>query len=206
MGDTVRIDLGDDRRVRGSRLAGPRHRSTRQSPPRLFPCSALSSAIGTCKSGFTLLRPQPASRPAITLSRVIDLLFEDWVLAVHAVEKIVGARLPVGRPDHVHVIGMDLLRRRGHIASIGRAEVPHHPGMRLQDSGQIRFRHRVFRLISAEPVNAIDRIVPAPVVFQLRSERCYRSRRSDRSAADPCRKSKRSAPPVSPRAEFHTTR
>ena len=68
------------------------------------------------------------------------------------------------------MIGTDLLRRRGHIASIGRAEVADHAGMGLEVAAKSVFRRRVLGFISAESMNAIHGIVPSPVVFQLRQE------------------------------------
>ena len=59
-----------------------------------------------------------------------DLFFEDRVVAIDAVEKVVGTGFPVKGLDHMHVIGMNLLRWCGYIASVGRAEIVHHARMR----------------------------------------------------------------------------
>lgn len=68
------------------------------------------------------------------------------------------------------MIGVDLLRWRGHIAPISCTKLADHAGMGFEVAAKSTFRRRVFRFESAEPMNAIYGIVPSPIVFQLCQE------------------------------------
>jgi len=99
-----------------------------------------------------------------------NLLFEDGVGAIDAVEEVVGGGLAISRLDHVDVIGVNLLGRRGDIASVGCAEVADNTGMGAEIVAETGVGLGVFGFIGAEPVDGIDGILAPPTVFELGEE------------------------------------
>ena len=103
-------------------------------------------------------------------SRVTASEVENGVGAVDSQEKIVGGGVAVERADEVHVVGVNLLRWSGDVATVCRAEVADNAGVSFEHVRDAAVGHGVFSFVGTEAVDGVDGVMSAPVVFKRGEE------------------------------------